>query len=94
MKECGYDKCVFETDAKKLADACNGKGGRSFFHTIVEDCVEICKHYDNVLVRFIHRSANEVAHMLSRATHSMSEMVEWVDVPPEFVSEAILFDSI
>lgn len=34
-------KCVFESDAKNLVDAINGSGGRSYFHTIVDDCKEL-----------------------------------------------------
>lgn len=30
-KEFGMRKCIFETDAKMLADACRGMSGRSFF---------------------------------------------------------------
>lgn len=83
-KSLNIKKCVFETDAKMLAYACEGVQGRSFFHTIVLDCVEYYKHFDDVLVNFIHRSANGVAHTLARAAHSMSDFQEWTDVAPDF----------
>lgn len=53
-----------------LADVCNGGQGRSFFHTIVTDCVDYFKHFDSVLVEFVHSFANGVSHLLARATHS------------------------
>lgn len=52
-------KCVFKTDAKQLADACQRLRvqGESYFHMIISDCVD-CKY-------FLHRSMNVVAHTSS-----------------------------
>ena len=94
VKELGYRKCVFETDAKMLAEACKKVQGRTYFHSIVLSCVELFKHYDEVLVEFVYRSANEVAHKLARVTHSMSGIHEWADAAPEFISDVLLIDSI
>lgn len=47
-----------------------------------------------MLVNFVHRSANGVAHALARAAHSMSGLQEWHDVAPEFISDVLLIDSI
>lgn len=93
-KELGFQKCIFETDAKMLADACKGVPGRSFFHTIVLDCVDFFKHFDEVLVEFVHRSANGVAHTLARAAHSMSGFQEWIDFASEIISDVLTIDSI
>lgn len=62
-----YTMCVFETDSKFLADAYNAynRGVNSYFHLIVRDFVEMAKHFDNVIVQFMHRSANAVAHLLA-----------------------------
>lgn len=81
----------FETDAKLLADVCHGGQGRSYFHTIVMDCVDFLKHFDNVLVEFVHRSVNGVAHLLARAIHSMSDLQKWNGIA-QFVSDAIVSD--
>ena len=94
VKELGFKNCVFETDAKQLDDACNGVHGESYFHTIVLDCVDYCKHFENVLVKFVHRSVNVVAHKLARATSSMSDLQEWITNPPDFVHESLVYDSI
>lgn len=61
--------CVFKTDSKNLADACNDK---AYFGTIVSDCIFLMKHIDHVLVKFVFRSANMLAHVLAKATYSMS----------------------
>ncbi|XP_074352015.1 uncharacterized protein LOC141691175 [Apium graveolens] len=94
VKGLGYQRCVFEIAAKQVGDACKGPLGKSYFYIIVLDYVELCKHIENVLVIFIHRSTNGVAHMLAQTTHSMSGWNEWVDYPPEYVSEALLYDFI
>lgn len=94
VKDLDYRRCIFETDAKALADACKGVQGRAYFHSIVLDCIELCKHYDVVLVDFVHKSANVIAHSLARATQSMSGIHEWVDTAPEFISDVLIIDSI
>ena len=88
-KKCGYTRCVFETDSKLLADAYNGGTGNSYFHSIVSDCIELSKHFDSVLVQFVHRSANEGAHLLARASHSESDFREWSTFAPDFLMDVI-----
>lgn len=90
-KEVGLDWCVFESDSKQLVDACNGQQGASYFHTIVSDCVESCKHFDHVLISFVRRSANSVAHLL--AIHSLSDLREWIVHPPQFIHHVLDSDS-
>ena len=41
LKEKGFKKCIFETDSQVLARACKGVDGKSFFHTIVRDCIDL-----------------------------------------------------
>lgn len=93
VKDLGYKRCIFETDAKVLAEACRGTNGKAYFHTIVLDCIEFFKHFEDVQVEFVHRSANAVAHTLARATHSMSGTQEWC-IAPSFISDVLLIDSI
>ncbi|KAL8132597.1 hypothetical protein AgCh_008176 [Apium graveolens] len=94
VKQIGYMYCIFETDLKLLADAYKQLNGIAYFHTIVSDCLELFKHFENVLVEFVCRFANEVAHKLARATHSMSGIHEWFYTAPEFVRDVLLIDSI
>ena len=94
MKEHSFTRCVFETDSKLLADACNGNPGRSYFHSIVGDCVESIKQFEDVLVRFVPRSANEIAHLLARVSRSMSDLKEWDSVAPNFLSDVLSSDLI
>lgn len=48
-------KCIFEYHAKLLVDAIHGDKGKSYFDTIVEDCHELLKHFEEVLVAFVYR---------------------------------------
>lgn len=90
----GFKQCIFETDAKLIVDAVNKGKGCAYFHTIILDCVDLLKHFDNVLMQFVHRSANVVAHTLARETHSMSGFREWRDVAPDMISDVLINDLI
>lgn len=74
--------------------ACNGKPGEAFFGTIVLDCIQLLKHINPVLVEFVYRSANSVAHLLAKVTYSMSGLEEWYDNPPHFLTHVIDMDVI
>lgn len=50
--------------------ACNGRYGDAYFDTIVSDRKLELKHFDHMLVEFVDRSANCVAHLLATAAHS------------------------
>lgn len=89
-KELSLDHCIFESDSKSLVDACKRDHGVSYFHTIVSDCVELCKHFDYVQIVFVRRSANSVAHVL--ATHSMPGLRDWDDITPEFIDHVLVSD--
>lgn len=87
-KEWRSSKCVFETDAKALVDAINKvkeNQGRSMFDTIVDDCRELIKHFQEVLIFFVPRSANGVAHLLAKGAYSMSGLQEWINTAPDFL---------
>lgn len=78
-------KCIFELDSKLVVDAIHGDRGNSIFHAIIDDCVENLKHFEEVLVVFEYRSANNVAHLLARAAFSMSGLMEWYQTAPDFI---------
>lgn len=45
VKSLALEHCIFESDSMSLVKACKGDQGASYFHTIVLDCVELCKHF-------------------------------------------------
>ncbi|KAL8105389.1 hypothetical protein AgCh_029259 [Apium graveolens] len=74
-KDWRCDKCVFECDSKQVVDAIRAREGMSYFHTIIEECKDILKHFCEfceVLVVFGPRSANTAAHLIAQVTYSMS----------------------
>lgn len=73
------NKCIFESDSKLLVEAVNGGIGKSYFHTIVNECHEIIKHFEKVLIIFVHIYANMIAHI-------MSGLYEWVHTVPKFTA--------
>lgn len=69
-------RCIMETDSRVLVQACNGKPGEAIFGTLVDDCIQLLKHINLVLVKFIYRSVNNVTHTLDKIAYSMSEARE------------------
>lgn len=63
--------------------------GEALFRTLVGDCIQMLKHVNPLLVKFIYRSANKVAHALAQATYFMSGEREWFLTPPEFISSVL-----
>ncbi|KAL8089279.1 hypothetical protein AgCh_038904 [Apium graveolens] len=92
VKDWRVHKCIFECDAKVLVDAMNGEGGATYFHLIVEECRDIIKHFKEVLVCFVHRSANMAAHKLAQVAYSMSGPMEWHYTAPTFLSCNLVSD--
>ncbi|XP_074378029.1 uncharacterized protein LOC141719551 [Apium graveolens] len=76
VKRMNITHCVFETDSKSVANACNDTSGEAYFGTIVSNCISIMKHIDHVLVKFAYRSANMIGHVLAKATYSMPDIGE------------------
>lgn len=93
IKQWQNYRCIFESDAKSLVDALHLSGGQSYFHTMVEDCKELIKHFQEVLVVFVPRSANIVAHLLATAAYSTSDYREWYATPPDFIACNIVNES-
>lgn len=54
---------MFKTNSRVLAKACKGTCGRSYFDTIVSDCIDLFQLFDDVLVVFTR--SNIVAHLLA-----------------------------
>ncbi|XP_074328246.1 uncharacterized protein LOC141666148 [Apium graveolens] len=87
-----YEKCVLETDSKMLVQTCNGAIDASFFDTLVDDCVYLSKHINHVLIQFVYKFANRVTYELARATYYMSDIGEWYNIPPNFISLVLDLD--
>ena len=93
-KKLRMDFCEFETDSQVLATACYGEDGNSYFHTIVSYCKLELKHFKHVLVKFVFRSANSVAHLLAQTAHYMSDLGEGHVTSPAFLNHVLYGDLI
>lgn len=91
-KDKGFKKCVFKTDSQILVRACKKDEGRSYLRTIVRECIELFKHFDEVLLCFAHRSANEAAHTLARVAYFMSDFHKLHVNAPEFLYLVISYE--
>lgn len=67
-------KCIFESDAKLLINVYTGICGISYFDIIFEDCVEFYKHFDKVLIEYVHKPVNSVVHVLARTAYFKSDL--------------------
>lgn len=59
----------------------------------MNDCKSIYKDIGGCQVVFVRRSANEAAHSLAMVALSMSGREEWVDTPPQSISDVLYLDS-
>lgn len=89
VKASNFKKCIFETDSQILAEACKGTRRRSHPETIVSKF----QHFDDVLVDFVRRSTNEVAHLLARAARSVSDFREWHENAPDTIYHVLISES-
>ncbi|KAF2325568.1 hypothetical protein GH714_030451 [Hevea brasiliensis] len=65
----------------------------SYVYVLAKDCLSIATEIEFVSFNFVRRSANGVAHVLAQTTQSMSASGEWLDLPPPFIVNALVFDS-
>ena len=49
-----------------------GEGDQLYFNMIVDDCKDILKHFDKVLVVFVPSYVNTVTHLLTKTMYFMS----------------------
>ncbi|KAL8110377.1 hypothetical protein AgCh_026191 [Apium graveolens] len=95
-REVGHNNDVQQELATRKSGAATmyaAENGRSFklerSSIVVDDCVDLLKHYDEVLVIFAYRYANNAAHLLARVAYSLSDHQEWYHTAPEFASTII-----
>lgn len=60
----------------------------SSFGLTIADCKSLPSEIPTVSLQFVRRSANSVAHVLARATHSLLDSGSWVQIPP-FIRDAL-----
>ena len=91
IKECGWDRVLFEFDAQVLVMSVNCVllDDLSSFGFLVQDCKLFLSSYEEAKCVFVHKSANNVAHVLATSAHSESGQGVWVYVPPPHIVSLI-----
>ncbi|VFQ68446.1 unnamed protein product [Cuscuta campestris] len=64
----------------------------SYFLDIISDCKIVMRDFVSLTLSVVKRSANQVAHMLARASDSESDCLEWIHAPPAFLYETLYSD--
>ena len=54
MQKWRTTNCIFELDAKLVVEAIYNNTGRSNFHGMIDDCVILLQHFENVLIVYEH----------------------------------------
>ena len=61
---------------------------------ILEDCKQLLPSLNEVIVSFVKKSANKVAHLLARASYSMSDTCIFEGVALAFLATSLMADFI
>ena len=75
IKQMGFMKVSVEMDSQVVFNALKiSFQSTSPFALLIKDCQEMVKIMDNIMFSFAKRSVNSVAHVVARATGSMSDI--------------------
>ena len=84
---------IVEMDAKLVYDAlCTSPTSNSPFGMTIEDCKEMAASLGNVTFSLVRRSANSAAHVVARASRSMSGPYIWNSIVPDFLFSRLFAD--
>ena len=64
------------------------------FSMLVKDCYDLENSMPNIIFTFAKRSTNNVAHIMARATRSMSDQTVWNFQAPAFLLPGLTQDLI
>ncbi|XP_019151030.1 PREDICTED: uncharacterized protein LOC109147828 [Ipomoea nil] len=85
-----FNNVILETDCLNFCSAFNSVAlNRSYVGLIVRQCRVLASDIGNFCVRHVNRSVNHLAHVLPRATDSMSGLGSRFTVPPTCISSLI-----
>ncbi|XP_031090962.1 uncharacterized protein LOC115995954 [Ipomoea triloba] len=91
VKELGHNNLIIETDCLNFCLAFHSRTlDFSYVGSIIKQCRIIARDIGNLSVRHVKRSVNHVAHVLAKATGSLSVRGSWVLHPPDCIA-ALLF---
>ena len=84
---------IVEMDAKLVYDAlCTPPISNSPFGMIIEDRKEMAASLGNITFSLVRRSMNSAAHVVARASGSMSSPYIWNSIVPDFLFSSLFAD--
>ncbi|XP_026434309.1 uncharacterized protein LOC113331881 [Papaver somniferum] len=74
-------------DCRDVVDALNGKDGVVKWqnNSIIRDCVECFKYFNNWVVTYVPRETNSMADLLAKDAISMYTSTSWDNNPPDWI---------
>ena len=95
LKHMQMTKVLVEMDSHVVFNALNRiSPASSPFAMLVKDCQNLANNMPNIIFTFAKRSANNVAHIVARATRSMSDQTVWHFQAPAFLLPSLTQDLI
>lgn len=93
LKRLGASQVIVESDSSMLIQAIQASSSSpNYVGLVVNECKDLVASIVDCRIYFVRRSANSVAHLLARASNSMSDVQEWGSIPPPFICNALSFD--
>lgn len=93
IKTMHIGNLIIESDSQLLVYSThNSVEDTSSIGLVVDDCKALIGAIDHCEVRFVYRSANDVAHSIARAARSTSGWHEWVQSCPSFIFDVMATD--
>ncbi|XP_019149855.1 PREDICTED: uncharacterized protein LOC109146657 [Ipomoea nil] len=87
MKSHHFNNIMLESDCLNFCSVFNSRTlNSSYVGLVIKQCCKIATDIGNVSVRHVNRSANHAAHVLARASASLSGFGSWFGVPPPCLS--------
>ena len=86
LQQMQMTKVLVEMDSQVVFNALNRTSTASSpFAMLVKDCQNLANSMPNIIFTFAKRFANSVAHIVARATRSMSDQTVWHFQAPAFL---------
>ncbi|XP_074290571.1 uncharacterized protein LOC141617286 [Silene latifolia] len=92
-KRRGHQYVIMESDCKEVIEALQRrKSGRNEFFAVIEDILELCDGFAQVVWSFISRNSNSVAHELSHFSSIGSKVVFDATSIPRCIANFVIID--
>ena len=80
------------THTRALNALTSSHGVGSLFDILIQDCQLLASSLDNIVFSLVSRSANSVAHTVARVSGSLSGLMVWDVVAPDYLLSSLRTD--